>query len=105
MTEWTDDIQTLTNEAFMRIYRSPADHVPALKTQLDQGALGAGYKPSSSPTGEAARIAAERERRGLTWPGNWEAARGGVYRASRIPGTLGIPRGPRLRSRGKLCTV
>jgi hypothetical protein len=49
----TDDRQTLTNEAFMRIYRSSAHHVPALKARLDQGALGTGYKPRSSPTGEA----------------------------------------------------
>ena len=71
--EWLDDgMEGLSDYAWMRQYRTAYWHSPGLKAKLDQGA-----RPKYAPNpagGEAARIAAERERRGLVWPDSWEAA-------------------------------
>jgi len=75
MPEWTDDIQTLTNEAFMRQYRTAYWFNPMLKARLDQHAINPGRPVSgASPTSEAARLRSEAARRGLTWPDSWQAA-------------------------------
>jgi len=76
MAEWLEDnLSGLTDYAFMKLYRSEYWHRPGLKARLDQEALGTGYRPRRvSPGGEAERIAAERDRRGLAYPESWIAA-------------------------------
>jgi hypothetical protein len=67
-----DAYAAMTDTEFMTIYRSSYYHEGALKARLDQAALGTGYAPRvGSPTGESAKIAEERSRRGLTFPDSW----------------------------------
>lgn len=71
--------EELTDYAWMRIHRSRYWHEDGglLKARLDQRALGTdrrplNYKPQAgTPTGEAAKLEAERTRRGLVWPDSW----------------------------------
>jgi hypothetical protein len=71
MSEWIDTFETMSDEEFIRLYSS-AYRKPGIKAVHDQAALGTGYRPNPAG-GEAARVEAERIRRGL--PEDLEAER------------------------------
>lgn len=72
MSEWIDTFAEMSDYEFMRLYGA-AYWQPERKAAADQGSTTHHPYPGA-PTGWAAKIQAERERRGLVWPESWDAA-------------------------------